>query len=33
MAAHFPTRREGEQTFEIAERLIAGEKLHEASDD
>jgi len=29
MAAHFPTRREGEQTFTIAERLIAGEKIHE----
>jgi len=33
MAAHFPTRREGEQTFNIAERLMQGEKIHEASDD
>jgi nitrite reductase/ring-hydroxylating ferredoxin subunit len=29
MAAHFPTRREAEQTFRIAERLNRGEKLHE----
>jgi hypothetical protein len=30
MAAHFPTRREDEQTFEIAERLSRGERIHEA---
>jgi nitrite reductase/ring-hydroxylating ferredoxin subunit len=29
MAAHFPTRREGEQTFSIATRLHRGERLHE----
>ena len=28
-AAHFPTRREAEQTFSIATRLHRGEKLHE----
>ncbi|QLG61370.1 Rieske (2Fe-2S) protein [Halorarum salinum] len=28
MAAHFPTRREREQTFSIAARLLRGEKLH-----
>jgi len=28
-AAHFPTRREAEQTFSIATRLQRGEKLHE----
>ncbi|MFB6192184.1 MAG: Rieske (2Fe-2S) protein [Haloarculaceae archaeon] len=30
MAAHFPTRRENEQTFSIATRLHRGERLHEA---
>ncbi|MFB6119022.1 Rieske (2Fe-2S) protein [Halosegnis sp.] len=30
MAAHFPTRREHEQTFSIATRLHRGERLHEA---
>ncbi|PSQ18906.1 ferredoxin [Halobacteriales archaeon QS_8_69_26] len=29
MAAHFPTRREAEQTFTIAERLNSGEAVHE----
>lgn len=29
MAAHFPTRREAEQTFSIASRLHRGEKIHE----
>ena len=29
MAAHYPTRREGEQTFDIARRLHRGESLHE----
>ncbi|MFP4627746.1 MAG: Rieske 2Fe-2S domain-containing protein [Halobacteriales archaeon] len=29
LAAHTPTRREGEQTFKIAERLSQGERLHE----
>jgi len=29
MAAHFPTRREAEQTFSIATRLQRGERLHE----
>ncbi|WP_135365645.1 Rieske (2Fe-2S) protein [Halosimplex halophilum] len=33
MAAHFPTRREAEQTFTIAERLYRGENIHEAADD
>ena len=33
MAAHFPTRRESEQTFTIAERLFQGENIHEASGD
>ena len=28
-AAHFPTRREAEQTFTIADRLHRGEKIHE----
>jgi nitrite reductase/ring-hydroxylating ferredoxin subunit len=28
MAAHFPTQRENEQTFEIAHRLFRGEALH-----
>jgi nitrite reductase/ring-hydroxylating ferredoxin subunit len=28
MAAHFPTRREREQTFTIAHRLFRGEKIH-----
>jgi hypothetical protein len=28
LAAHFPTRREREQTFSIAARLLRGEKLH-----
>ena len=31
MAAHFPTRREDEQTFTIAERLFQGENIHEGS--
>jgi nitrite reductase/ring-hydroxylating ferredoxin subunit len=30
MAAHYPTRREAEQTFDIARRLNRGEKLHES---
>jgi nitrite reductase/ring-hydroxylating ferredoxin subunit len=30
LAAHFPTRREAEQTFTIADRLHRGEKIHEA---
>ncbi|SEO65642.1 Ferredoxin subunit of nitrite reductase or a ring-hydroxylating dioxygenase [Halogranum amylolyticum] len=30
LAAHFPTRREREQTFTIAARLQRGEKVHEA---
>ncbi|WP_436934252.1 Rieske (2Fe-2S) protein [Halovenus marina] len=30
LAAHTPTRRSGEQTFRIAERLNRGEKIHEA---
>ncbi|MFB6183637.1 MAG: Rieske (2Fe-2S) protein, partial [Haloarculaceae archaeon] len=30
MAAHFPTRRENEQTYTIAARLHRGEKIHEA---
>ncbi len=30
LAAHFPTRREREQTFTIASRLRRGEKIHEA---
>jgi nitrite reductase/ring-hydroxylating ferredoxin subunit len=30
MAAHFPTRREREQTFTIAARLHRGERIHEA---
>jgi hypothetical protein len=29
MAAHFPTRRENEQTYTIAARLHRGEKIHE----
>nr|WP_281377726.1 hypothetical protein [Halosimplex pelagicum] len=33
MAAHFPTRREAEQTFTIAERLYRGEAIHEGGDD
>ncbi len=32
MAAHFPTRREDEQTFTIAERLYRGENIHETAD-
>ncbi len=32
MAAHFPTRREDEQTFTIAERLFQGEAIHEGAD-
>ncbi|ELZ01675.1 Rieske (2Fe-2S) domain-containing protein [Natrialba chahannaoensis JCM 10990] len=32
MAAHFPTRREAEQTFTIAARLNRGEAIHEAAD-
>jgi nitrite reductase/ring-hydroxylating ferredoxin subunit len=31
LAAHTPTQRESEQTFEIASRLHRGEKIHEAS--
>lgn len=30
LAAHTPTRRSGEQTYEIATRLYRGEKIHEA---
>ena len=30
LAAHTPTRREGEQTFRIAQRLARGETIHEA---
>jgi hypothetical protein len=30
LSAHFPTRREREQTFTIADRLHRGEKIHEA---
>jgi hypothetical protein len=30
LSAHTPTRRAGEQTFRIAERLNRGEKIHEA---
>jgi hypothetical protein len=33
LAAHTPTRRAGEQTFRIAERLNRGEKIHEAAAD
>jgi len=33
MAAHFPTRREDEQTFTIAERLYRGESIHEGAAD
>ena len=33
MAAHFPTRRENEQTFTIAERLYRGENIHEGAAD
>jgi nitrite reductase/ring-hydroxylating ferredoxin subunit len=29
MAAHFPTRREREQTYRIAERLFRGEQIHD----
>ncbi|MFW6448485.1 MAG: Rieske 2Fe-2S domain-containing protein [Halobacteriota archaeon] len=29
LAAHTPTRREGEQTFQIADRLSRGERIHE----
>ncbi|MFC3957725.1 Rieske (2Fe-2S) protein [Halovivax cerinus] len=32
LAAHFPTRREAEQTFSIAARLNRGERIHEAED-
>jgi hypothetical protein len=32
LAAHFPTRREREQTFTIAARLQRGEKIHEAAE-
>jgi hypothetical protein len=31
MAAHFPTRREAEQTYTIADRLHRGEKIHETN--
>ena len=31
MAAHFPTRRASEQTFEIAHRLFRGEAIHESN--
>ncbi|WP_266080305.1 Rieske (2Fe-2S) protein [Haladaptatus caseinilyticus] len=31
MAAHFPTRREAEQTYVIADRLNRGEKIYEAN--
>ncbi len=30
LAAHTPTRREGEQTYRIADRLSRGEKIHES---
>lgn len=33
MAAHFPTRRENEQTVSIAERLLEGEAIHEGVED
>ena len=33
LAAHTPTRRAGEQTFRIAERLNRGERIHEDPDD
>jgi len=33
MAAHFPTRREDEQTFNIAQRLFRGETVHEGGAD
>jgi nitrite reductase/ring-hydroxylating ferredoxin subunit len=33
LSAHFPTRREREQTFTIADRLHRGEKIHERSED
>jgi len=33
LSAHTPTRRAGEQTFRIAERLNRGEQIHEASDE
>jgi hypothetical protein len=29
LAAHIPTRRSGEQTVRIAERLNRGERIHE----
>lgn len=32
LSAHTPTRRSGEQTFRIAERLNRGERLHEAAE-
>ncbi|SFR52009.1 Rieske (2Fe-2S) protein [Halogeometricum limi] len=32
LGAHFPTRREREQTFTIASRLHRGEKIHEAAE-
>jgi len=32
LAAHYPTRREREQTYSIASRLHRGERIHEASD-
>jgi hypothetical protein len=32
MAAHFPTRREAEQTFNIAHRLYRGENIHKGAD-
>ena len=32
LSAHTPTRRQGEQTFRIAERLNRGERIHEADD-
>jgi nitrite reductase/ring-hydroxylating ferredoxin subunit len=32
LAAHTPTRRSGEQTFRIAERLNRGEKIHEGAE-
>jgi nitrite reductase/ring-hydroxylating ferredoxin subunit len=33
LSAHFPTRREREQTFTIADRLHRGEKIHERSEE
>jgi len=32
LSAHYPTRREREQTYSIASRLHRGERIHEASE-